>query len=435
MRRVKDWLDGHMAIMAPSEAPEIYCRWAGIAAIAAALQRKCYHMWDRRIYPNMYIALIGGPGTRKGTAIDPIRDYITHLGVPMSHDSGSRQAFITALDESRQGNGPDDEHASLTLIAGELVKFLGFGDMEFIVELCDLWDCPNPHHYRVVGRETNKIPATWVNIFGGATPEGFRESILKFAGVSGLASRFLFIFCDKRSKLVPLPGLQDECTVSDLKHDLENINALSGAFRDTEEFRNAYEEWYLRTERLEEDESDPLQYYRTRRSTHLRKLCMILSASRGGDMIINKGDFYRGLDILEEAELYMPFALKPESRLDTARFIGAVERLVIELKTVQWTNLHVAFGKDLSGEELAKILALLKRKGTVDYYYSKKLGNEKTLETMVVYHVGERNVRNIKFDPPISERNLINNPLGLYDQIDLGDLGPKTPNETSNGEH
>ena len=160
---------------------------------------------------------------------------------------------------------------------------------------------------------------------------------------------------------------------------------------------------------------------------------MILSASRGGDMIINKGDFYRGLDILEEAELYMPFALKPESRLDTARFIGAVERLVIELKTVQWTNLHVAFGKDLSGEELAKILALLKRKGTVDYYYSKKLGNEKTLETMVVYHVGERNVRNIKFDPPISERNLINNPLGLYDQIDFGNLRPKTPDEKPDG--
>lgn len=82
--------------------------------------------------------------------------------------------------------------------------------------------------------------------------------------------------------------------------------------------------------------------YCDRRATHIRKLCMVFSASRGDDLLITTDDFARALDVLETAEKKMakvfgglgtaPYAKITEKVLAYVRDKGRVSRSEV-LKT------------------------------------------------------------------------------------------------------
>ncbi len=70
-RKFKNWLKAYIEYTENSEAPYLFQFWAGIFSIAAALERNVWAQWDRILYPNFYIVLVGPSGVRKGSAMYP----------------------------------------------------------------------------------------------------------------------------------------------------------------------------------------------------------------------------------------------------------------------------------------------------------------------------------------------------------------------------
>jgi len=79
VRHHADWLKAYLEYSSHSEAPKRMRFWAGVSAVAGALQRRvwidqAYFKW----YPNMYIIFVAPPGvvsksTTSGVAMGLLR--------------------------------------------------------------------------------------------------------------------------------------------------------------------------------------------------------------------------------------------------------------------------------------------------------------------------------------------------------------------------
>ena len=89
-----DWISAYLKFTENTESPTSYHIWTAIACIAGALQRKCFMQWGlERIYPNMYIVLVGPAGrTRKSVAINIGQDIFKALELPLASESITPEA-------------------------------------------------------------------------------------------------------------------------------------------------------------------------------------------------------------------------------------------------------------------------------------------------------------------------------------------------------
>jgi Protein of unknown function (DUF3987) len=94
---VNEWLE----FVSGSESPEIFNLWTGLSAVAACLGRRSSIINGRfRIYPNMYIVLIGPAAVRKSSTAGIVKEIIkTHTSVKFGPDdtAGMRQGLISAF--------------------------------------------------------------------------------------------------------------------------------------------------------------------------------------------------------------------------------------------------------------------------------------------------------------------------------------------------
>ena len=85
---------------------------------------------------------------------------------------------------------------------------------------------------------TDEILGVWVNMIGATTPDLVKTALPQDAIGGGLSSRIIFIYEEKKGKVVPFPFLQDGHFElgEKLEHDLNEIHLMAGDFRFTEDF-------------------------------------------------------------------------------------------------------------------------------------------------------------------------------------------------------
>ena len=368
-RILDDWIDSYLKFVHMTEPPVLYKEWCAASTVAACLKRKCWLDWETQNFPNMYIVLIGSSGVRKGTAMFPALAFLKDVGVKMSAESLTREALIQILHNSIESYTPDTKdfteqvfHSSLTIFSPELAVFLGYNQPTLISALTDWWDCRDPWVYHTKGGGEERIEATWVNLIGATTPDLLQTALPQDAIGGGLTSRMIFVYGHKKSKKVPLPfkylNIPENIKLrSDLLKDLEVIAQMQGPFIPDEDYLRLYEDWYEDHEDIDLKNEPNFEPYLTRRSTHLRKLSMILSASRSDEMNLTKVDFLRALLMLERTEEEMPHVF---SGYGKSPFADLYRRIVIFLKTnggnCSFGEILGHFHRDISEEDLNKTL-------------------------------------------------------------------------------
>src|SRR5262249_31194180 len=90
-----------------------------------------------------------------------------------------------------------------------------------------------------------------------------------------------------------------------LATDIKQVFELNGAFLVEPRFLDSFEAWRL-LEYGPVPDHPKLEHYLPRRHIHFLKLCMIMSASRGNDLVLRQEDFMAAQDLMTETELYMP---------------------------------------------------------------------------------------------------------------------------------
>lgn len=337
-RNVPDWIEGYLSYTEDSEPPKLFKEWCAVSVIAAALQRKCRLEWGTTVfYPNLYIVLTAPAGkARKGTAMAPARKFIDRIGIPLAAEAVTREALIRTLKESESVVSTENGiivHSSLTVFSPELTVFLGYNNTQLMSDLTDWFDCSEKWVYRTKTAGTDDISGVFINMLGATTPDLIRSTLPLDAIGGGLTSRMIFVFEEKKGKIVPFPFVSEETRKLETKlyYDIECINMLQGQFKFTKEFLSHWGDWYTAQEGKNPfgaNYNKAFDGYIERRPTQVLKLSMVMNASRTDEMVLDEPDLARAIDLLERTEKKMPRAFGGIGMSQNAQLTYAISELI-----------------------------------------------------------------------------------------------------------
>lgn len=349
-RKLENWVHAYVKHRRNSESPDSFHFWTAVATVAGALRRR---VWRNELNfqwtPNFYIVLVGPPGVvSKSTTIRGGLSLLERVpGIRFGPQSATWQALFEALQQAEEGidiNGEIHIMSCLTLSVSELGTFLRTDDQEFISQLIDMWDgqlTTFTRRTRMDGELKARNP--WLNIVACTTPSWLSDNCDPSMIEGGLFSRIMFVYGDKKRRLVAYPSrdVRPEGHAreqDDLVHDLAAIADLKGPYTLSEEAFAWGEAWYrdLHEARPAHLANERFGGYLARKQGHLHKLAMVLAASKRDTLQIEEED-------LAEADYYLSLVEK-----DMARVFATI-------------------GQSKSGQQSSELLALVRVAQTIDY--------------------------------------------------------------------
>lgn len=345
-----EFLRTYLRYVERTESPRLFHVWVALSSISACLGRRCWFDGGiGQIWPNMYVVLVGPPGTRKGHAIKYSKKLLqTHTGVRFAPDDtgGARQGLIAAMtacdeamnDEDVAGifSGQDLTGQPVTMAslgkvnghegssvldklnainfdtrdprtmyatAGELNSFLGEKNTQMLTFLQEMWD-GGSYKYQLKNTEY-EIKDAVLGIMGATTPTQIALALPAEAVGQGFTSRMMFVYAAKQHARIARPALDEKAGQEIAGIYSAVFNDFNGPFSETKEAAQLHDDIYLRGVLIK----DPrFVYYADRRQTHFEKLAMALAAGRGS-MTIEVNDYKFADELLLETEAVMPDAL------------------------------------------------------------------------------------------------------------------------------
>ena len=302
----------------PLSSPALFRKWAGIATIAGALERK---VWVRtkksNLYPNLYIIIAAPPGVGKTEIIGEVRHMWQELKTHhLAHSSVTKAALIDSLAAAERSIfrpmdvPPIVEFNSLLIGSNELGVLIPAYDHEFMNTLTDLYDGKVYGEVRRTNKLNISIPHPNLNMVAGCTPGYLRETLPPGAWDQGFLSRVIIVYSgDMERRSFFEETEQNAELMADLQARLKEMSEIYGKMSFTEQAAHLIDNWQMGS-REPLPEHPRLAHYNTRRPAHLLKLSMIAAISTGSYSLIEEQHIRLAMDWLFEVEYYMPDIFK-----------------------------------------------------------------------------------------------------------------------------
>jgi Protein of unknown function (DUF3987) len=298
-----------MEFTAETESPACYHFWVGCSLISAVTKRQvCLNFNMFKIFPNVYVILVGPSGARKSIATGIGMALAEKAGIKKFSDKITGAALIRDLSNATEkrieedGEGHTIELCSPIMIyASELGVFLGhdaYGS-GVIADLTDLYDCPTKWEKKTISRDAETVVGPYVSLLAASTPQTLKDTVPTGAVGQGFTSRILFVWGSGRRKRVPIPtwSVGHEMLQSNLIADLSHIGTLRGTFQFDDEGFKAYKKHYMEHPEPEEEYDDErLRGYASRKDIHTLKLAQICSMADNDSLILTKADIDKAID-------------------------------------------------------------------------------------------------------------------------------------------
>lgn len=265
----------------------------------------------------MYVILVGSAGrTRKSLAINIGQELYKELDLPIASESITPQALALKMKKAERtyidAAGLVRIHSSMTCFSKELVTLVGHRNYSFLGYLTDWWDSHDEWINETISRQIDAITGMCLNILGATAPDWLPSMLPIEAIGGGFTSRCIFVVASNKAKHVALPCYTAEQRKlrEALVHDLRLIALQEGGYNFTPESAGIYKQWYTKESVAMDAERYPIEdprfrAYCERRSTHLRKLCIVIQASQNDSKLITIDTWNRALDVLQKTEAQM----------------------------------------------------------------------------------------------------------------------------------
>jgi len=379
-----------------TEPPMVFHRWSLLSCLAASLGRQFYLPFaDFRIFPNMYVMLIGDPGTRKSTAIKTGKRILSASGYDkFSAERTSKEKFLLDLEGVEDDTGSvkdasqvmrnlfgDDyvgaDPREVFVVADEFNEFVGSGNLEFLSLLGSLWDWDDPaapFKQRLKTSRSVSIFQPTINILSGNTHAGFAEAFPPQTLGQGFLSRLILVFGESSGKKFAFPEKPPDSLKQQLIDEFVEIKTqVSGEATLTTKAKDMLQTIYHSFEGLEDAR---FKHYSTRRYTHLLKLCL-LTAAAARRIEIRAEDVLFANTLLTYTEHRMPNAMGEFGKAKNADVAARIISVLADAKgpmdtPALWKQVQSDLDKP---EDLNKLLAGLVQGGKIQYVSRNKTGN------------------------------------------------------------
>lgn len=341
-RHYPDWIPAYLEYASVTEAPKRMHFWSAVGCVAGCLRRRVWIDMRRfSWYPSFYIIFVGPPGiVAKSTTIDISMDLLRQVpGIKFGPNAITWQALVTAFagaSESFEWNEEWHPMSPLTLVASELGSLINLQDKEMVNLLIELWDGKKSYEKITKMSGNDIVEAPWINIQAGTTPHWIADNMPQAMIGGGLSSRCIFIYGEEKERYIAYVdeeiGDDDAEIKLKLIQDLEEIAMLTGPFVIDPVARDWGREWYQRFWKAAKTRMDDqmLEGYAARKQTHMHKVAMVLSASRGESLVITADDLQVANQMLEDLEPDMNRIFskigRSEESMQAERFLEYIRR-------------------------------------------------------------------------------------------------------------
>ena len=357
-----------------TEVPAIFSVWIGIATVSATLGRDCFiDQGYFTIYPNLYIILVAGSARcRKSTAIRIAKNFMDKVepSINIVSQKVTPEGLIGALsgmigEEGATRVVPSAVGISIVSELSTLIDRNAFKS-GLIALLTDLYDSEDFEYLtRARGKELVKNPC--LSILGGSTTQWIKEAIPEIAIGGGFTSRILFIYKDKREKLVPWPFITEDNKkmADDIVHDLNQIAKLRGQFALDAEALDMFKSEYVSFYHGKLMDDEQLSGYANRRHSILLKIAIVVSASKSDSKLITADDMRVAMSLMRKAEDSMPIVFRAILSNQTGDIFDQIVRFMMSNRIVMRSELISQFRHKMTSQELDIMIRTLEEEGVI----------------------------------------------------------------------
>lgn len=361
-----------------NECPTNYHRWCALFTIAATVGKRVYctqSMDDAyyKVYPNLYVGLIGKQGSRKSTAKDIARDMFIEANpdAPMAASVQSCQDIVKtmSLDDAvrvyTDENGTLIETRPYTFFVNELKNFLAINPTQMLDFLTDIYDRPY-FDASTIKHGMQKIENPVINFLCCETPKWIMDKLKLNVITGGFSRRIIYVYeLDKRQRIT-FPNITRDmmearrrCIVH-----LKKLHLLRGKFKWTPEARDFYDQWYQGMKVPQDEVMEG--YYESKHIQALKVAMCVAAADEHPKLEFTPENLGAAIAILDSAEINMPklsvAAGRNELALPQQAILELLEKNGGEMMEV---NLKRLTAKDLSPNEQFAVLNFLKSTGQI----------------------------------------------------------------------
>lgn len=321
MRNHQDWLKAFVDFASLGEAPLSFYFWTGVSTIAGALRRRVWiDMKQFQWVTNQYIILVAPPGiVSKSTTAAVGMNLLKEVpGINFGPDVVTWQKLVEDMSKANEMvYWPARElylpMSCVTISSSEFGNLLDPSNREMVDVLVSLWDGqPGAFKKSTKTSGNDQIENPWINIIACTTPAWISGNFPDYMIGGGFTSRCLFVYADKKRKLVAYPAdhaPEDYASRREaLIQDLERISTLVGEYTLSPAARVWGADWYEKHYSTKHPHLNPEQFggYLARKQAHIHKLAMILSASRSDELVIQQETLQLAAGLVDALEADMP---------------------------------------------------------------------------------------------------------------------------------
>jgi hypothetical protein len=327
-RRFPDFFDAFQDYTQDEFVPAQFNQWSCLSTVAAALERKVWLQWSDSwaCYPNIYVLLVAGPGEGKTQAlrnsVGLLDEANRRLGgsINMLPNQATEAAFIKLVGQGRSFTmgtrivfqnaafyRAEEASASLRNIYGE-----------FLACLTDLYDCPDRWARATVKDGTTPIELknVCINLLAASTFDYLSELVNDKNIMGGFASRLIYVL--SKNKPITAQRFQGGGRTAEIQQerneyrkalvdDLCSIHKIMGPMSADEEFKAAWESWWVESETQRKSYgSEKLQSLLVRANLHMLKTSMLFSACESDERVLRKRHWDRALSLVTPAMATIP---------------------------------------------------------------------------------------------------------------------------------
>lgn len=306
----KAWHDVYFDCVEPHcDMPHNFITWSALSLLGAALKNSVFFdIGTYTLYPNMFVVLVAPPGIGKGTAMNIIEDMNnTNKLNKVVNTLSDRITTEKIIESIANGWAQAPKLQGMQLVIGamehsclifstELRTLLGGSNwmLEFLEEA---WS-KTSFDYQTKNKGSAFMEDSCCSLLAASVPDVLRnikrETQIIITG--GFASRCLFVYAEEPSKDLPFPeslkkNKKSKALWDNLILDLKEISNLRGEFKMAPDARIILEKYLTANKtHTQNADSESEANFRARVKSHVIKLAIAFSVSKGDSLTLDKFD-------------------------------------------------------------------------------------------------------------------------------------------------
>lgn len=287
-RRLSNFVEAFARYSEVYNTTPLYARAAALWMLGTAVRRAvAMRSRGNNLCPNLFIELVGGPGTGKSQSVSAVRSIFlpatNRSFIPASVTRAGMEDYMR--DNLVQTKSPDGGLLMMNECIGlsdEMQGILPDQDLGHLTLYNILYDLPTLHKAVTRTHGEIRLEAPYCSILTGAQPAFLATTMPEQAWGMGFMSRSLMVFDTPRERRSMFEFRDvDNKLKADLIHDLKIVADLHGYMEWTKDAVSLYHQWWVEAGGQPVPSQKRLAMgYNSRREIHMAKLAMIHSLAR-----------------------------------------------------------------------------------------------------------------------------------------------------------